>query len=178
MVDIPVLLASISNSIGIARAVREINFDQADLRVKMLELIDTLTESKIALTDAQEDLQEKDREIARLTAAFARTGELVQRQGYQFLKNTRGEPQGTPVCSRCLEVDGRIMLTTRHTGERGTVVCPQCKTVYTAARAFNCENWARGWWGSVVGAQPCSASRMNAEQRMSRSSRSPKSQPI
>src|SRR5262245_53718421 len=135
LVDIPVLLTAITQAIGIAKAVREIkgDFDQAELRAKMVEVMETLSDTKVALIEAGDEMREKDKEIARLREAFARREDTVEHGGYRFLKNSKGNPRGRPICTRCYEVDARIMMTSRTDGERGTVVCPQCKTVYKAA---------------------------------------------
>jgi hypothetical protein len=141
MVDIPTLLTSISQGIGVLKKVQEIksDFDQAELRAKMAEVMVTLADTKVALIEAGDEIREKDKEIARLMEAFALKEELVQRRGYWFTKNSKGEPRGRPICSRCLELEGRLLLTSKQDGERGTVICPQCKTVYKAAPAYSFE---------------------------------------
>lgn len=68
MLDVGLVLQSITASIGIARAVAEAQteFDRADLKLKMADIMSALADAKIALSEAREHVHERDRKIKEL----------------------------------------------------------------------------------------------------------------
>lgn len=132
MIDIAALLSSTTAAIGVAKAVSEAKgiYDQADLKLKMAEIVSTLADVKIALAEAGSESKAKDEEIARLKKAFAFSGTTVEHHGWQFPTTKHGEPYGTPFCPKCIEMDGRFMVL-RHVGQGfASVACPLCSTKY------------------------------------------------
>lgn len=133
MVDIPLALASINSALAIAKTLidTKTSLSQAELKLRIADLTSSLAETKIALAGLQDDIAAKDQEIARLKSTFARLeADTVVVKGYRYRKSDDGQAVGLPCCPRCLEVDGRIMLTERREGVRGAAFCPQCKTKY------------------------------------------------
>ena len=132
MIDITGLLSSMTAAIGVAKAVSEAKgvYDQADLKLKMAEIVSTLADVKIALAEAASEARAKDEEIARLKKAFAFTETTVELHGWRFPTTKHGEPYGTPVCPRCIEVDGRLMVLRQVSHAYGDLSCPMCKTKY------------------------------------------------
>lgn len=132
MIDIAALLSSTTAAIGVAKAVSEAKgaYDQADLKLKMAEIVSTLADVKIALAEAGTDAKAKDEEIARLKRAFAFSGTTAERHGWKFPATKHGEPYGTPFCPKCIEIDGRFMVL-RHSGQGlSALACPVCSTKY------------------------------------------------
>jgi hypothetical protein len=75
--DIASGIAAVTQGLGIAKALRGIEktYDQATYRAEVAEVIESLTNAKLALTDAKlalaeanEGLAKRDREIERLNA--------------------------------------------------------------------------------------------------------------
>ena len=68
MVDIAVVLQSITASMNIARAVAEAQteFNRADLKLKMADVMSTLADARIALSEARETIHERDQTIKGL----------------------------------------------------------------------------------------------------------------
>lgn len=127
--DILATVGAINGAIEIARAVRSADKEiaAADLKLQMADLIDQLANTKIALTELQEELRAKDGEIGELKANFAFRGELVEARNLFFRKHADGDPVGRPFCPRCNEVDGKWISMQRKAGSRRTSWCPECK---------------------------------------------------
>lgn len=125
-------LAAASQALGIARGLRTIEkgYDAATYKAQIADLINSLTDAKIALSDAKDTLAERDKEIARLKANFELKSGLVKGIGdYNFLANEDGRPVGYPVCPKCENVDGRIIQLKEHEAS-GKARCPACSDVY------------------------------------------------
>lgn len=132
MLDFAALLTSTTAAIGIARAVSEAKgaYDQADLKLKMAEIVGTLADVKLALTDAIGESKSKDEEIERLKKAFAFRGETTEHRGWVHPVTKHGEPYGNPFCPRCIEKDGRFMLLRQVGQGYSNLACPMCSTKY------------------------------------------------
>lgn len=132
MIDIATLLSSTTAAIGVAKAVSEVKgiYDQADLKLKMAEIVSTLADVKIALVEAGSESKAKDEEIARLKQAFIYSGTTVELHGWQFPATKHGEAYGTPFCPKCIEKDGRFMVLRQVGHGYADVACPLCSTKY------------------------------------------------
>ncbi|GAC1337876.1 MAG: hypothetical protein NVSMB26_25180 [Beijerinckiaceae bacterium] len=125
----------ISKAIEAGNAVLSINaeFDKATLKIKISEMTSALLDSKLALTRANEELGNKDKEIEQLKADFAfRKEETVVVGGYRYERRSDdGGPQGVAFCDRCERVDGRLIRVAKTIGKNGyEYKCPQCKADY------------------------------------------------
>ncbi len=73
-------LTAISHALSIAKELREIDrgVDEAAYKLKIADLIETLADTKIALSEAKEAISEKDAEIAKLlrTIEDAKSGDI------------------------------------------------------------------------------------------------------
>lgn len=130
--DIPAALASISTAIEIAKTVSEINkeLDTSAYKLQMAELRSALADAKTAVTDIQDNLRERERQIAMLKEAFALKGTLIEQDGFRFFAGDNGDPKGFAVCPRCETVDGRLIQLVRGIRIPPSSTCPQCKTQY------------------------------------------------
>lgn len=83
-------LAAVSQALGIAKALKEIDksFDVATHKARVAELYEALAEVKMALSDAREELHTKDGEIRRLNEEIAalKSGEACPLCGSGRLK--------------------------------------------------------------------------------------------
>lgn len=136
--DIASGITAVTQAINIARALRSVerDFDAATYKAQMADLINALTDAKLALSEAKDGVAERDKEITRLKANFEMKSALVRGVGdYDYLADANGNPLGYPVCPRCEQVDGRIIQLKEHENS-GKARCPACSDVYTPVVSY------------------------------------------
>ncbi len=97
---------------------------QAEMKLKLAELVGTLAESTLAVTEAQQAQVSMQAEIDRLRQALETKGTVRKRGDAYFMLNERGDPSGDPYCLRCWEVDSRLIHLTRQLPD---FVCAECQ---------------------------------------------------
>lgn len=125
--DIIAGIAAATQGLNILKTVREIdkNFDAATYRSQLADATDALSNAKLALIDAREELAKRDKEIERLQSAFEAKGKLVKGEGdYNYFPGDNGLPLGFPVCPGC-EAEGRVVQL-KQDGPTETARCPSC----------------------------------------------------
>jgi hypothetical protein len=138
MVDPSSVIASVSTALKAAKAWRDVEkaFEAAGFRAQLADVIDALTDAKLALAEAKETQSTKDAEILRLKQTIADRGSLVIGEGgYKYAVGLNGAPMGFPVCPKCDQIDGRLI----HLVQNGPVdqaKCPGCDNVYTPVTCF------------------------------------------
>ncbi|MEQ1868006.1 MAG: hypothetical protein ABL996_25580 [Micropepsaceae bacterium] len=131
--DIVSGIGAVTSALSIAKTLRGIEktYDEATYKAQLADLINSLTDAKLAMADAKESLVEKDKEIERLKASFESKSTLVPGDGgYSYLADDKGNAVGYPVCPKCEQVNGRIIQTKEHVST-GNARCPACSEVYT-----------------------------------------------
>jgi hypothetical protein len=97
-------IAAAKGAIDIAAALRktEKNLDAVTYKAQLTDLIEKLTDTRLALVDAKEALAQRDAEIEGLKNAFQERASIVKGDGdYSFLVNETGERSGFPICPKC-----------------------------------------------------------------------------
>ncbi len=130
MVDLVTGMAVLTQAVGIAKDLRQIDkgLSDAEYKAKMAELYEALAEVKMSLADAQLAMRERDEEIKRLKAATSLKVSTVEKDGFRFLTFEDGTPKGDPFCPRCEQVDARFFHIAQLTGARNR--CPVCNSEY------------------------------------------------
>lgn len=131
--DIVSGIGAVTSALTIAKTLRGIEktYDEATYKAHVADLINSLTDAKLAMADAKEALAGKDKEIERLKASFEAKAALVNGdRGYSYLTDDGGNPIGYPVCPKCEQVNGRIIQTKEHENS-GKSRCPACSDVYS-----------------------------------------------
>ena len=126
-------ISAVNSAIGIAKALRGIEktYDEATAKAQLADLISSLTDAKLAMAEAKENLAAKDKEIERLKASFEDKTALVKGDGgYSYLADEARKPVGYPACPKCEQVDGRVVQTKEHETS-GKSRCPACSAVYS-----------------------------------------------
>jgi hypothetical protein len=134
MVDIMTALATASQAIKLAQDLRSIDkaMDAAEYKLKIAELSGALSDIKLALVEAKDELASKQSEIDKLKGTFARVQETVEIRGYKYDKNAEGKPTGRAYCPVC-EQKGTLM----HLSKLGPMQqCPSCKAVYQNVTSY------------------------------------------
>ncbi|MCX8572990.1 hypothetical protein [Aminobacter sp. MET-1] len=130
--DIPGTLTAIATAVGIAKDLRDIDssFDKAELKAKLADVISTLSDVRMPLVEAQEELFAKDRDISKLREDLRFLDEAtVEVDGYRY-RAAEGSPSGHAFCPICIQ-DGRWinMVTLVNTPGRPEA-CPKCEAVF------------------------------------------------
>ena len=130
-------IAAAKQALDIARGMRSLeqSFDQATMKSKLVDLIDALSDAKLALIDAKETLAERDRELSILKANFEISGALVKADGeYEYFTGENGKPFGFPVCPSCRLEGSMIQL--KQDGASFDAKCPKCKSKFTPVTCY------------------------------------------
>lgn len=105
-------IGAAKHALDIAKALKNVekNYDDATFKIQIIDLISALTDARLALAEAKEEMAARDHEIERLKNAFAVKGELVKGDGdYRYFVSGDGLPSGYPICPSCDQVEGRII---------------------------------------------------------------------
>jgi hypothetical protein len=124
MVTIAEGIAAATFALNAARDLRSIDrsISEADFKLKIATLTESVADVKIAMVDLQDELRERERTIAELRAALKAREETVKVGGFHFMSD-QGQPVGMPFCSVCIE-SGSFQRTTYGAG---FTYCPKCK---------------------------------------------------
>lgn len=136
--DIVSGIGAVTSALGIAKTLRGIEktYDEATYKAQVADLINALTDAKLAMAEAKEDLAGKDKEIERLKASFEQRGNLYDGPGdYKFFTGDDGMPRGYPICPHCEAKEGRIVQL-----KQDNVIiqakCPVCSNVFRPVECF------------------------------------------
>ena len=138
-------LTGIKGAMQIVKGLQSIkeSFDGATLKAQIVELMEALSDARLALIEAKESAITQDQEINRLKDALSKKKEMVERDGYFYMKRSdNGEPKGSPYCSTCLQVNGHQILTTKIPmgGHLKGSMCPTCKSNYLGIKSYPNEH--------------------------------------
>jgi hypothetical protein len=131
-------IAAAKGAIDIAAALRkaEKNLDAATYKAQLTDLIEKLTDARLALVDAKEALAERDAEVERLKEAFQERASLVKGDGdYSYLLNTKGERSGLPICPKCAALHHRHIQLKQHV-QVDAAKCPACDAEFKPVSCY------------------------------------------
>lgn len=124
-------ISSIKTATEIAQLFRtaEESFINAELKLKLAEMISALADAKIALAELKETILDKDIEIKRLKDEMA-----VSKKINMFLKNGYYyDGSDGPFCTNCYDAK-KLSIRLIEVGEAfnvfGELKCPNCGTFY------------------------------------------------
>jgi hypothetical protein len=125
------VVSSVKTAVEIAKTIKDLDtkVQQAELKLKVADLLGALADAKIAATELQDLLVKKDEEIGELRKSIAIKGDVVRSGDAYYMKGKSGAAAGEPYCARCWEVEGKLFHLVRHP-MRPDRVCPVCKTMY------------------------------------------------
>ncbi|CAO3300318.1 hypothetical protein [Stenotrophomonas maltophilia] len=117
---------------------------EADLKLKLAELMGHLADARVAVIEASERLSEKDQEIERLALALQNKEQVVKERDAYYPMSPEGKAIGAPYCMRCFEVDHFLVHLVRPGRGDTKSSCPKCKVPYDrrmtpTLRADGCE---------------------------------------
>lgn len=130
--DVVGSISAVTAAIGLVKELRAIDaqFDKAELKLKIADLSEALSEAKLGLIDVAQQLQEKDAEIKRLNDLLSfKATKLVDKGEFRYFADENGGAMGAPICSRCeRKGDFHRVVQDRSKGiGKITYYCPACK---------------------------------------------------
>lgn len=123
-------LNAIKTATDIAQAVRtsENSLNEAELKLRLADLMGALAEAKIELSQLIGEVAEKDRMIEALKEQIKKK-ESIKKFGDAYYKTSdTGEPTGEPICTKCWEVVGIQVHLIGSPKRRDYMQCPNCKS--------------------------------------------------
>lgn len=136
--DIATGLTAATEAINIAKSLRNLekSFDAVAHKARIVELMDALVDAKTALTEAKAIIDERDRQIASLRAAFDERAALVIGDGdYKFKTDESGNKVGYPVCPKCEAASGKIVQL-KQDGHHHNGKCPVCDSLFSPVTCY------------------------------------------
>lgn len=129
--NIPEALTIVSKTLELTKGLRDIDhkIEMAELKAKAADIYSAMADLKMALVDARDQIEQKDKEIARLKKAFEFKGKTIEAHDMIY-EERDGHPIGLPFCPRCMTVDGLFIKLTKLAKEGRPCQCPQCKAMY------------------------------------------------
>jgi hypothetical protein len=124
--------------IGVDKALHE-----AEFKLKIAELTVALANAKIGLTEIEDQLRQKDKQIERLSAFDLELAGKAMKNGFYMDTFEDGGPKGDPYCPYCIERKEGLFRV-RHTGKPGRIsMCPHCEMEYSNAPHYLYEKQSR-----------------------------------
>lgn len=125
--DIVAGLTAAGKALEIAKALRDLDrsLEGAEYRSRIADLIDQLTDTRIALSEARETIADKEAEIRRLTARNTGLIEVVGKDGFNF-GIEGGKVRRLPFCPNCEQNGKQIQFSELGSG---TYYCSVCNRV-------------------------------------------------
>lgn len=124
-------ISSIKTAIFIAKELKGVasSYKDAEIKLKIAELLEAMSEAKMQLVDAQDENLELKQKIRELEEALSKQDEVVFRDGYYFMAEPQeGKPEG-PFCPNCYSNDRRLSVLSEVTNDFrvfGKYHCPAC----------------------------------------------------
>ncbi len=126
---ITAIINGIKTATDIAKFLKDadISLEKAELKLQIAELINSLADTKISITEIQKIIEEKDNEIAKLKKGLELQSKLVRHNEVYYEVDDTGKPTGDPYCPYCYEVDHTAVHIYENPDNRNQCICPSCK---------------------------------------------------
>jgi hypothetical protein len=136
-VDIVTGIAAATEALKLTKELRDIDrqIDKAELKLRLIDLVDRLLEAKEALQDAKEDRRALLDKISELEHTLARKPRLRDESGRLYEIDEGGNAVGNPYCNLCLVRENKLYRLIHH---RAT------EHIYAFYRCQNCESTVDG----------------------------------
>lgn len=129
-------LSAVKLAFGMAKDLKDATaaYNDAELRLKISDLYNALSEARISLAEAQVEIVELQSEVRRLESKFKETEELEYRDGFFYRAvPVEGKPNG-PFCPKCYQGPQKLLSSVNpatgiHT-HFGTKYCHGCGSHY------------------------------------------------
>lgn len=130
--DIASAITTATGTLKLVKGLRDLEheLDKSTLKGRMADLYGDLADLKVALSDAQTDLHQRDQKITDLEASLQSRAALKEVGDDTYTVDKTGTPRGLPICIACLATTGKqVRLARFHTNYK-TADCPACGATY------------------------------------------------
>ena len=126
---ITVAIGGLKTAFDIAKALKsaDVSLGEAELKLKLIDLINALADAKINVSDVQDVIRKKEIEITRLKEVLRLKKKLVRFDNAYYEVDKTGKRVGDPYCSYCFEVK-LLPVHMIPVPMTGINMCPECKT--------------------------------------------------
>ncbi len=126
--SISAALAGIKSATEIAKIIKDsgASLEQAEIKLKLADLISALADAKIEIANIREALSEKEIQIKELNQKLEIKENIVWQKPYYFIIEN-GKKDG-PYCQKCYDSKQLLM---RLQGTEGFWQCNECKSTVT-----------------------------------------------
>lgn len=129
-------LTSIKTATDIVKFLKDsdTSIQQAEMKLKLADLLNSLADAKIELVEIQETLAIKDKKITELEDAFQDKDSLVRNFDAYFKVDENGNPTGVAYCLRCWETDHKQRQLVKNSKDLHVRECTSCGHRYDHMR--------------------------------------------
>ena len=122
------VLTSIKTATDIAKVIQKGSaaFEQAEMKLKLAELMNALADAKIEIANVQDVLSEKERRIGELEETLNLRKKLTWESPYYWLCD--GEVKDGPYCQQCSDSTGKLIRLQIY--DPGQWYCKTCQNTY------------------------------------------------
>lgn len=127
LTTVAALLGNIKTATDLARAIKDsgATLEQAEMRLKLAELVSALADVKIEAASVQQALLDAQDRIRELGAAAKLRAELKWRQPCYWCPSDTDSGEEEPFCQVCYDNEGK--LSRLHSDGKGYFQCRVCK---------------------------------------------------
>ena len=131
MASITAALGSIKAAAELAKLIKDsgASLEQAEVKLKIAELISALADAKIELATIQGVLLEKDLKIDELTKLIDQKANVTWEKPYYWIID--GDKKDGPFCQKCYDTENKLVRL--QGGGRDYWHCYSCRGSYTDA---------------------------------------------
>lgn len=139
MENVGAAISATTAAIQLVQTLRNVDksLSQAETRHQMAEILTKLTDVKLALLEAREDIADRDGKIAELQKAIEFNATLTEHKGFQYRAGADGKPLGKPFCPVCIQKQNVfVSLVPRFEKAGKPLCCPSCDGRFTQVAMF------------------------------------------
>ena len=135
--EITATFASLKTALDIGKAITAAGnaVEVATLRLQLADLMGALADAKISMIGVMEQVEVREKEIARLNDALANKAKVERRNGAYYELDSEGKPSGDPYCMNCWERSHELAHLSVPRFANEECVCPRCKSKFDYRRS-------------------------------------------
>ncbi len=129
LAEISAAITSIKTASELAKFIKDSSssLQEAEMKMKLAELISELADTKISMAEIQEVILDKDTKIKELEDALNLKNNVVFERNLYWTTNDDNSKDG-PFCPQCYDNNRKLIRV--HTYSTSKMKCPTCKNLF------------------------------------------------